>query len=252
MNGAASSGACLNTNTINTERGTIAEMTSISVDTNLQDDSDASLHEVTSTYNRIAPLYDLLDAVYERSWKSKLRGELFAQASGRILDVGVGTGCNMPFYPKNTEVVGIDASRSMLVRARKRAQKLHANVTLQEMNLLELNFEDGSFDTLVATFVLLCLPQELQRPALAELGRVCAPDGRILLLDYRQSNKKGTQIWMRCVQPWLKWAFAASYNAGTEHHVDEAGLEIVERKLLMGDGVILLVLRPKQQKTAAT
>ncbi|MEO1019331.1 MAG: class I SAM-dependent methyltransferase, partial [Pseudomonadota bacterium] len=147
-------------------------MTSIPVDTDIQKDDEANLREVQSTYNRIAPLYDLLDAVYERSWKSKLRAELFARAGGKLLDVGVGTGCNMPFYPKSADVVGIDASRSMLARARKRAQKLGVDIDLREMNLLNLNFDDGQFDTVVATFVLLCLPEELQRPALIELGRV--------------------------------------------------------------------------------
>ncbi len=225
-------------------------MTSVLAESRLPQNQDRNVREVANTYNRIAPLYDLLDAVYERSWKSKLRAELFARAQGRVLDVGVGTGCNMPFYPTNSDVTGIDASRSMLQRAQKRAAKLGVAVDLQEMNLLELNFQEGSFDTVVATFVLLCLPEGLQKPALVELSRVCAPEGRILLLDYRLSNKKSTRLWMRCVQPWLKWAFAAHYNAGTEHHIADAGLEIVDRRLLMGDGVILLELRPKRQNIA--
>ncbi len=56
---------------------------------------------VARAYDRLAPLYDKLDALYEWSWKRRLRAELFRHASGpRLLDVGVGTGCNMPFYPR--------------------------------------------------------------------------------------------------------------------------------------------------------
>ena len=111
--------------------------------------------------------------------------------AGRILDVGVGTGCNIPFYPEGSKVVGIDMSERMLDRARERARELGRPMTLRPMNLLSLDFPDASFDTVSATFVLLCLPDELQEPALRELRRVTKPGGRVLLLDYRRSAKAG-------------------------------------------------------------
>jgi ubiquinone/menaquinone biosynthesis C-methylase UbiE len=206
--------------------------------------ADAQCRETARTYDRIAPLYDLLDGIYERSWKRRLRAELFRRAQGRILDVGVGTGCNMPFYPAGSEVVGIDTSRKMLERARAGAGELGRPVTLLPMNLLSLDFEDASFDTIAVTFVLLCLPDELQEPALRELRRVTRPDGRILLLDYHLSQKAGVRLWMRCLSPWLKWAFAARFDATTERHVGAAGLEIVEQRAFMGDGVAMLILKP--------
>jgi SAM-dependent methyltransferase len=93
------------------------------------------------------------------------------------------------------------------------------------------------------TFVLLCLPDELQEPALRELRRVTRPGGRILLLDYRLSERPGVRLWMRCLQPWLRWAFAARFDAGTERHLQAAGLEVIERRSFMGDGVTMLVLK---------
>src|SRR3712207_779089 len=126
--------------------------------------ANAQARETQRTYDRIAPLYDLLDGIYERSWKRKLRAELFRHARGRILDVGVGTGCNMPFYPAGSEVVGVDMSERMLERARQRALELGREVALRPMNLLSLDFPDASFDTVAVTFVLLCLPDELQEP----------------------------------------------------------------------------------------
>ncbi len=98
------------------------------------------LRETARTYDRIAPLYDLLDGIYEHSWKRRLRETLFAHAHGRILDVGVGTRCNIPFYPEGSKVVGIDMSERMLNRARDRARELGRPMTLRPMNLLSLDF----------------------------------------------------------------------------------------------------------------
>ena len=198
---------------------------------------------VSRTYDRMAPVYDALDAIYEWSWKRRLRAELFRHARGRVLDVGVGTGCNMPFYPAGAEVVGIDASRGMLERARERSKALGRRVDLREMNLLRLAFPDGSFDTVAVTFVLLCLPDELQRPALEELRRVVKPGGRILILDYHRSSRKRVQIWTKAMARWLQWAFAARFDPATERYLEAAGLEVETRRSFMGDGVAMLVLR---------
>lgn len=213
------------------------------------------LRETARAYDRIAPLYDLLDGIYEHAWKRRLRAALFAHARGRILDVGVGTGCNIPFYPEGSKVVGIDMSERMLDRARDRARELGRPMTLRPMNLLSLDFPDASFDTVSCTFVLLCLPDELQEQALKELRRVTRPDGRILILDYRRSPKAGLRLLRQCLKPWLKWAFAATFDATTERYLSAAGLATIARRTFMGDGVSLLVLRPdnpaEAQRSAA-
>ena len=72
-------------------------------------------------YERIAPLYDVLDKAYEVSWKRRLRGEVFRGSVGLVLDAGAGTGCNIPFYPRNATIVAVDNSPAMLSRAAKRA-----------------------------------------------------------------------------------------------------------------------------------
>ncbi len=206
---------------------------------------EAQVREVLRAYQRIAPVYDLLDGLYEWSWKRRLRAELFAHAlPGRLLDVGVGTGCNLPFYPKDARVVGIDASPAMLARARARATRLGFALELRRMNLLELGFPDGSFDTVAATFVLLCLPDELQLPALRELARVTRPGGRILLLDYHRSSRTAVRWWTRLLSGWLRWAFAARFDPTTERHLAEAGLRTLLHAHRMGDAVTLLVLEP--------
>jgi ubiquinone/menaquinone biosynthesis C-methylase UbiE len=214
--------------------------------------SDGSLLRLASesaerslrAYERIAPVYDLLDAAYEWSWKRRLREQLLRHAQGRILDVGIGTGCNVRFYPPEAEVVGVDLSGQMLRRARERARELGRPVRLAQMNLLDLAFPDQQFDTVLATFVLLCLPAELQAAALRELRRVCRPDGVVLVLDYRMSSHPGMRAAMRCLSPWLRWAFAGSYDAGTERHLEHAGLRPAHRHSVLHDSATLLVLTP--------
>ena len=65
-----------------------------------------------------------------------------------------------------------------------------------------------------------------------------------LLLDYRMSEKPGLRLWMRCLSPWLKWAFAGRFDATTDRYLDTAGLQVLEQRAYMGDGVTLTVLKP--------
>ena len=130
---------------------------------------------VTSTlerYQRIALFYDLLDLPFEYRRYRKIRPLLFAGLSGSILDAGVGTGRNFPFYPRDAKIVGIDLSPAMLARAARRLPSAAAEMELRQMDVTRLDFPDQSFDAAVATFLFCVLPDQLQVPALKELGRV--------------------------------------------------------------------------------
>src|SRR5206468_1348831 len=114
------------------------------------------------TYDRIAPLYDLLDAPYEYTWRGRLRGRMFEGLSGRILDAGVGTGRNIPYYPTNAHLTGIDASSGMLAQARRRADRNHSQVELRCADIRSTGFPDASFDAIVSTFVFCVLDDSQQ------------------------------------------------------------------------------------------
>src|SRR5438105_3583176 len=103
-------------------------------------------------YERIAWVYDLLDLPFEYGRYRKIRPLLFRRLSGRILEAGVGTGRNFPFYPPGSEVVGIDLSPAMLARAERRLSMAAAKVELLKMDVTRLSFPDRSFDAAVATF----------------------------------------------------------------------------------------------------
>jgi len=205
------------------------------------------LRRTLRTYERIAPFYDLLDLVYELSWKRRLRRTLFTFARGRLLDVGVGTGCNMPYYPPGSEAVGIDASAAMLERAERRARRLGRPVRLARADLLDLELDDGAFDTVVATFVLLCLPDSAQLRALRELARVCRGDGRILILDYQEASAKRHGLWQRLRGLWIDRVFAGRFDPPIERHLEAAGLAVEHRRTFLGASVLLLVLRPQDR-----
>ncbi len=196
------------------------------------------------TYDRLAPIYDILDGPYERMWKGRLRAQIFAGLSGEILDAGVGTGCNIPAYPFNAQVSAVDASAAMLEQAKARAERLGRYVSFQRMDLANLGFPDQSFDAVVATFVFMCIPDHAQLAALRELGRVCRRDGEIRLVDYRMSQKPLVRVGMRVMAPWLKFTFAGTYDARTEAYFDAAGLKCVSESNLFGDVVKMHVLRP--------
>ena len=121
-------------------------------------------------YQRIAPFYDLLDLPFEYGRYRHIRPLLFRGLSGRLLDAGVGTGRNFPFYPRGSEVVGIDLSPAMLARAERRRGTAAVSVQLQQMDVTRLTFPNGSFDGAIATFLFCTLPDDLQVPALKELG----------------------------------------------------------------------------------
>ena len=196
-------------------------------------------------YERIAPFYDLLDLQFELSRYRALRPLMFQNLGGRLLDAGVGTGRNCAFYPPGTIVSGIDTSPAMLARAHRRCPTLSAAGRLYRMDVTELQFPTGSFDAAVATFLFCVLPDHLQVPALRELGRVVKHGGLIRLLEYVRPTGTLRRIVSRIWQPWVTWAYGASFDRQTEKYIPTAGLELVESRYVVDDLVKLLTVRSR-------
>jgi ubiquinone/menaquinone biosynthesis C-methylase UbiE len=194
-------------------------------------------------YQRIAPFYDLLDLPFERRRYQALRALIFQNLSGRLLDAGIGTGRNCAFYPPGATVAGIDTSPAMLAHARRRCPSVAAAGQLYQMDVTDLKFPNGSFDAATATFLFCVLPNELQVPALRELGRVVKPGGLIRLLEYVRPRGAFRRFISRLWQPWIAWVYGASFDRETEKHVPEAGLEIVESRFVLDDLLKLITVR---------
>ena len=201
---------------------------------------------MTSTldrYQRIAPLYDLLDLPFEYRRYRKIRPLLFAELSGVILEAGVGTGRNFPFYPRGTKIVGIDLSPAMLARAEGRRPSAMAEVELRQMDVTHLDFPDQIFDAAVATFLFCVLPDELQVPALKEIGRVVKRGGAIRLLEYTRPHDTVRRALTKILEPWVGWAYGASFDRRTQEHIPEAGLDLMETRFVVDDLIKLICAR---------
>ncbi|HUW10330.1 MAG TPA: class I SAM-dependent methyltransferase, partial [Anaerolineae bacterium] len=140
-------------------------------------------------YDRLAPVYDAMEAFIERFRFSGWRQRLWSQMRGdelRILEVGVGTGKNMPHYPPGSVVTGIDLSPEMMARARRRAGRMGIEADLRPMDVQRLDFPDDSFDAAVASFVFCSVPDPML--GLRELARVVKPGGQIVLLEHMRAR----------------------------------------------------------------
>ena len=193
-------------------------------------------------YDRIAPLYDLMEALVERRRFRAWRERLWSQVHpGHILEVGVGTGKNMPYYPKGAQVTAIDLSERMLERARQRAQSLGLNVDLRLMDVQHLTFPDDTFDTAVATFVFCSVPDPIL--GLREVKRVVKPGGDIWLLEHVRVDKPVIGPLMDLLNPIFVRITGANINRRTVENVRRAGLEIVSVENLSDDLVKLIHAR---------
>lgn len=176
-------------------------------------------------YDRVAPLYDLYSAPAEWFGGTKRRRRLLLGARDDVLEVGVGTGLNLPYYPVDAKVVGIDVSPRMLTRARARTEQADAEVELQVADVEDLPFADDRFDTVTATCVFCSVDRPVR--GLQELARVVKPGGRVLLLEHVRPSNPVLGSLADLISPLTRRLFGPSVNRRTERNVEAAGLEPV-------------------------
>src|SRR5262245_22685262 len=149
---------------------------------------------IKSAYRRWAPVYDRTFGFVAAEGR-KHSVEIINRRKGRVLEVGVGTGLSLPTYGRHLDIVGIDLSPDMLEKARERvlAERL-SNVTgLYEMDAGDLKFDDATFDTVVAMYVMTVVPDP--EKVMRELARVCRPGGEVLLVNHF-SAEEGMRGWV--------------------------------------------------------
>jgi phosphatidylethanolamine/phosphatidyl-N-methylethanolamine N-methyltransferase len=176
-------------------------------------------------YDRVAFAYDILEAPLERlrfaGWRLRLRNRI---TGPRVLEAGVGTGKNFPYYPSGVQPVGIDLSPRMLARARRRASKLDLPIDLHEMDVQSLEFPDHSFDTVFATFVFCSVPDPVA--GLRELRRVCKPTGRLLLLEHMRPENFALGLVFDILNPMMVRMMGANINRRTTNNIRSAGWNV--------------------------
>jgi len=174
-----------------------------------------------------AAVYDPLSAKPEAKFGAEVKRQLLAQARGRVVEIGIGTGLSLPHYPAAVELVGVEPSEPMARRARRRATELGREVTFVKAPAEELPFEDASFDTAVGLAVL-CSVREPHR-ALAELRRVLRPGGRFIFLEHvRSGDPRLAAKQDRFARPWGWIAGGCHPNRRTLEAIESAGFELAE------------------------
>src|SRR4051794_27263010 len=154
---------------------------------------------VLDAYERSASRYDRVIGFYERTLFGRGREWACAQARGRVLELGVGTGLNLPFYPPGTDLTGVDISPAMLELARERADSLGIDVGLRRDDAQALTLPSSSFDTVVCTLSLCTIPDD--RSAVAEVHRVLRPGGRFALLEHVSSDVAPVRLGQALLDP---------------------------------------------------
>jgi ubiquinone/menaquinone biosynthesis C-methylase UbiE len=192
-------------------------------------------------YDRQAPWYDLNDMPMELFART-LRRRLWAKiGGGRVLEVGVGTGRNLPYHPPESGVTAIDISPKLLAKAARKARKKGQPVELGLMDAQGLAFGDGSFDSAAATFVFCSVPDPLV--GLAEVRRVLKPGGRFLLLEHVRMKNRILGWIMDRLNPIAVRLSGANINRDTVGNVAKAGFEVVAVGSHMGGLVKLIEAR---------
>lgn len=192
-------------------------------------------------YNRLAPIYDLMEFLPEQrfaGWRKRLWTRV---TTGRILEVGVGTGKNFPYHPPGAEVTGIDLSERMLALAQRRAEKSGYALDLRQMDTQQLDFPNHTFDTAVATFVFCSVP-DAER-GLRELARVVKPDGYIILLEHVRIDRPAIiGKLMDWLDPLVVRVMGAHINRRTVETVQRAGLVVEQVENLAPQGLVKLII----------
>lgn len=182
--------------------------------------------KIRHRYNRVAPVYDLMDATMEFQLFKRERPVLVKQTKGKVLEVGVGTGKNLPYYSNEVEVTGIDFSPGMLAKAKRRANALSQRITLMEMDVQALDFPDECFDSVLTTCVFCSVPDPVQ--GLKEIRRVLKPGGALLMLEHMRSERPI----IGKIMDWLNFIplrlYGANINRRTLNNIRLAGFENIE------------------------
>lgn len=178
--------------------------------------------------DRVAPaLYDFGCRRIEPEFGPR-RAALLANARGRVLEIGAGTGLNLRYYPSEVEeLVLTEPEPGMTRRAEEKAAELDLPVRFVQASGEKLPFSDGEFDTVVATLVLCSVDDQAE--VLAELKRVLKPGGRFLFIEHVRSDDPKLARWQdRLERPWATLGMGCHPNRRTLESIESAGFEVEE------------------------
>ena len=184
--------------------------------------------ELAEKYDRFARWYNWLESIPNLVGLSRLRRLLLRRASGKVLEVAVGTGKNLSYYPPDCRIVALDLSSEMLKVARTHATKLSRHVSFLVADAGALPFPDESFDTVVSSLSTCTFPNPVA--ALEAMARVCRREGRVLLLEHGRSDHDRLGRWQdRNAEQFAK-PLGCHWNREPLEMVRKAGLRVTRAR----------------------
>jgi ubiquinone/menaquinone biosynthesis C-methylase UbiE len=176
---------------------------------------------------RLSPiLYDPFLSVGERRGAGTLRQEILGKARGRTVEIGSGTGLNLPHYPHALdELILAEPDAGMRSRLEKKLAHSGRQAQLVDAPAEQLPFADGSVDTVVSTLVLCTV--DAPDLALREVARVLRPDGQLLFIEHVRSESPGLARWQdRLAEPWRKFGRGCRCNRATAETIATRGFVV--------------------------
>lgn len=194
---------------------------------------DMHSEKIRKKYNRAARFYDILETPMEMMALREWRIDLMKGLEGNILEIGVGTGKNIEYYPDDISITAIDFSEGMLQKAREKAEKYNKNVTLIQMDAQDMKFPDNTFDTIFTTCVYCSVPDPVK--GLKEMRRVCKPNGKIIMIEHVRSEMWLLGAVMDILNPIVVTTYGANINRKTVENIYKSGFTDVNSNNLYGD-----------------
>ena len=199
------------------------------------------LHRLQAKYDLTAWFYDVLDFPWELQYR-RWRPGLLEEVRGCVLEAGVGTGRNLPYYHSEASVTAIDLSPGMLRRAAKRGRHGVCQFELRQEDATTMeSIPSNHFDWVISTFLCCVLPDHLQPLALRQFERILKPGGRFRLLEIIYSKDPRLKRRQSLLAPFVEKVYGARFDRHTLDYVRQAPkLSLIGTRFLKHDTYLLI------------
>lgn len=194
-----------------------------------------------SKYRITSMFYDILDFPWEKQYK-KWRPGLLKDVYGEVIEVGVGTGRNLRYYPHNAKVTGIDLSKDMLKISAKRGgfaecdfYPVHEDATSME------SIPSNYFDWLISTFLCCVMPDHLQPLAIDQFERVLKPGAHFRLLEMVYSKNTMLRKRQQLFAPLIQWAYGARFDRNTLEYLEKSSILKITNTYFLKEDIYLVI-----------
>jgi len=177
----------------------------------------------------------LLNAAMKSPGMSYLRKKQIPLASGKVLEIGIGSGLNIPLYQKDVQVTGVDPSEELQTYARALAADADIDVEFIAKGAEDIPVADDTFDSAVVTWSLCTIPEPMR--ALSEIRRVLKPEGRLLFVEHGEAPEPEVLKWQKRIDPiWSVIAGGCHLNRKPDQMIVDAGFRFdeIERRYIEG------------------